>query len=65
MAESCGTCRFWNKNGAKLDDIHGKKILVANCRKHSPKVFDIQGKPMSVYPSTPETEWCGEYEEKE
>lgn len=66
MAESCNeycsTCRFWNKNVAKLDDIKGKKIKVSNCRRYSPKVFDVQGNLVSVFPSTPSNEWCGEFE---
>lgn len=71
--DSCGNCRFWNREG-KDDDQ-------ADCRRHPPKVSDallradldddkVQWFELddlvlhSIFPMTDVGGWCGEHERK-
>lgn len=66
--ESCGNCRFWKRQTPGHPDglCRGGRptVLLVGMAPHplSPK----QGVPMvnSFWPPAPESEWCGDWEEK-
>jgi hypothetical protein len=57
MKSVCRHCRFWKERGQI------QEIILGECRRYTKKVIILKdGKFFSLWPTTTEGDWCGEFE---
>ena len=62
--DTCKSCIFFNKNAKEGDS---KDTWYHECRKNAPRILAGSGAGWSdqLFPFVKETDWCGEYEQKD
>jgi len=59
MKPLCKDCRYWNQRG------HIQGNAIGECRRYTKKVIILKdGKFFSIWPTTTEQDWCGEFKAK-
>lgn len=61
----CVTCDWWVQQDRPLRTMHGDYAICGQCRKDSPIVANVDGKVISRWPLTRDTEFCGRHSDLE
>ena len=63
--ERCETCRFWERKGPPLSAATRdpcEKNWLGTCHIEPPKLMMQSGIPVGLWPQTPASRFCGEWE---
>lgn len=61
----CETCRFWERKGPQLSAATRdpcEKHWLGTCQIEPPKLMILSGIPVGLWPQTPASRFCGEWE---